>query len=298
MIGILISTFDKNEPLAHWTAEQIDQQWRNHPPMFFSGLTSDHPQHLGFTGNPADWMDVTLQAVKAMRVSGFSYAYLILDDHPPVGRCHEKFLNQQLPALAKDLNAVYIGLLGYGQHRSANGKILSQQEGFLESCAGDYRWKFSLHPGLWNLEKLELLLEKRKETYSVEARTAWNFEVHRDHPNDPIVGPMMGQCFRIKGSYFLKKKLLLLPQLLIEKAERFIADVVLYGAKIAGGIPARNAVEKKLLWRYGHYLGPYPLFWSGTMQRGQPHQGFEQWLRRLENRRLRKAWEKFKQAGC
>ncbi|MFI0348475.1 MAG: hypothetical protein ACH346_06905 [Chthoniobacterales bacterium] len=289
MTGILISTFDKYEPLARWTAKQIAIQWPEHPPLFFSGLTSHDPQSLRFSGDTGDWMAVTLHAVQALRMRGFTHAYLILDDHPPVGPCHKNFLNHQLPALAADLGAVFIGLLGYGQHRSVEGEVL-EKKGFLERCRSDYRWKFSLHPGLWNLEALELLLKRRMELYCGSARTPWNFERHRDDPNDAIVGPMMESCFRVSGKHFLKNRTKMQWQIFVEMMERFIADILIYRAKKKDGATARDKVEQKLLWRYGHYLGPYPLFWSGVMQQGQAHAGFEQWLQKPGNKSLLASW--------
>ena len=83
-------------------------------------------------------------------------------------------------------------------------------------------------------------------------------------------------------------------QLLAEKIERFFVDVMLYGAKIIGGASLREKIERELLWLYGHYLGPYPIFWSGTMQKGKPHRGFEKWLHRRKNKKLRLLWERFK----
>lgn len=297
-VGILLSTFEQNKKLAHWTAVQISKQWKAHPPLFFSGLVDQHPQNLIFEGDATDWMELTLQAVLGMKERGFKYAYFILDDHPPVGICHEEYLNRQLPLLAEQLNATCISLLGYGQHRPATGVILSQEESLLERCRVDDRWKFSLHPGLWDLEKLELLLKRRMQLYSEKERTVWNFERHRDDLSDPVIGTLLHSCYRIQGEQFLKRKRLMKLQLLIEKMERLLADVLLYGVKTLGGSSLRNKVESELLWLYNHYLGPYPLFWSGTMQKRKPHIGFERWLYRPENKELRKLWKHFKKGEC
>ena len=291
MIAILISTYDRYEALAHWTAAQIERRWKNHPPIFFSGVNRPEECFLGFSENPSDWMGVTLEAVQKMRRQGFTQAYLILDDHPPVGECHETFLNEILPALARQLDASCIGLLGHGQHRKAQGGILSKEESFLEQCPVHDRWKFSLHPGLWDLEVLEKLLIQRRSIYQESERTAWNFERHRDDPNDPVLGSMLERCFRVSGCHFLKKKNSMKWQLRNARASRFVADVMLYGAKILGGSAKRDQLERQLLWLYGHYAGPYPLFWSGTMQKGKRHLGWERWLRYMGDQELKKSWQ-------
>lgn len=294
MIGILISTFERYQSIAHFTEQQIKRHWATPPPIFFSGLTrtfsDSQDRYLSFTSDPRDWMSVTLEAVEQMRHRGFTHAYLILDDHPPMGPCHDSFLNEVLPALAVQLNAAYIGLLGYGQHRQAHGTILKKEMRFLERCSSRYQWKFSLHPGLWNLEALQSLLEQRRKIYHGLERTAWNFERHRDQPGDPLLEPFSERCFRISGKHFLKQFGKMKLQIVTEAMERFVLDVMLYVVKKRGGMARRQQLEKKLLWRYGHYLGPYPLFWSGLMQKGKPHEGWEQWLHHSGDQKLKEQW--------
>jgi hypothetical protein len=41
---------------------------------------------------------------------------------------------------------------------------------------------------------------------------------------------------------------------------------------------------------FGHYLGPYPIFWSGCMRQGNPHADFEKWLAWFGPRELKAAW--------
>ena len=293
--AILISTFDRYERLARWTAAQIERQWPQHPPIFYSGLTGKNEQNLGFSGDSKDWMSVTLHAVERLQQRGFTHAYLILDDHPPVGACHEETLNELLPSLALKLNAAYIGLLGYGQHRPVAGKILGRKYSLLEQSSIHYRWKFSLHPRLWNLKALHTILLQRMKTYQVELRTAWNFEQYRDEPSDPEIFSLMKSSYRIRGARFLKKKCQMKAEMLCEITERFVADIMLFKAKLTGGLFARDLAQKKLLWHYGHYLGPYPLFWSGVMQQGKPNQDWERWLQRSNDLELKSSWSEVKQ---
>ena len=278
MTCILISTFDRCEKLARWTERRIDREWENHPPVFFAGLSRRDERSLGFDGDPSDWMGVNLQAVRHLRESGHTHGYLVLDDHPPVGRCHAGFLNDRLPALAERLGAACIGLLGYGQHRRLEGEDLGPDFVHLEKTSPAYRWKFSLHPGLWNLGDLQTLLECRLETYPPGQRSPWNFERHRDVPGNPLVDSIAGRCFRIHGTSSLDPEAHAHGTLIMESLSRLVADVGFFAAKVTGGKPARDAAELRRLWMFGHYLGPYPVYWSGCMRQGKPHADFEKWL--------------------
>ncbi|MFZ4778377.1 MAG: hypothetical protein ACOYM3_23655 [Terrimicrobiaceae bacterium] len=291
MTGILIATYDRQEALARWTAARIRLLWPGHPPVFFSGLTRRGEGNLGFEGDSRDWMNVNLQAVRQLIGRGFQRAYLILDDHPPVGSCYADYLNDRLPELSGNLHAACIGLLGYGQHRRREGHILGPAEDFLEHSLPAYRWKFSLHPGLWTLEDLQTLLECRMKTYPHGQRTPWNFERHRDVPGDPRVDSIAGRCFRIRGASCLAPDAGARATLFFESGLRLLADTELFAAKLAGGKAARDSAELRRLWMFGHYLGPYPIFWSGCMRQGKPHRDFEKWLARFGSRELRASWK-------
>ena len=291
MIGILISTFERYAKIAHFTKQEIKKQWVGYPPLFFSGLLEQGERYLSFKSDSRDWMGVTLEAVIEMRHRGLTHAYLILDDHPPVGPCHDRFLNEVLPALARKLEAVYIGLLGYGQHRNVNGIVLGQENGFLEQCSPSYLWKFSLHPGLWNLEALEMILKQRHAAYCKGERTAWNFERHEDSCEDDLLQAFSSRCFRVCGSAFLQEPTTMKHQIRQEALRRFLIDIILFVTKKTCGLDARKAVEKKLLWHFGHYLGPYPLFWSGLMQQGKAHHGFTQWLKAYGSKQLQEEYK-------
>lgn len=242
-------------------------------------------------------MNVNLQAVRELRERGFKRVHLILDDHPPVGACHADYLNGRLPELSIKLGAACIGLLGYGQHRRREGKILGPAADFLEQTLPTYRWKFSLHPGLWNLADLQTLLECRMETYPPGQRSPWNFERHRDVPGDDRVDSIANRCYRIHGSSTLAPESPGRGTRIMESALRLVADTELFAAKVVGGKPARDSAELRRLWLFGHYLGPYPIYWSGCMRQGNPHADFEKWLARFGPRGLRSSWRAAK-AEC
>ncbi|TSA31404.1 MAG: hypothetical protein D4R65_11275 [Verrucomicrobiaceae bacterium] len=278
MTCILISTFDRCEKMARWTEERIVREWASHPPVFFAGLSRRDEQSPGFDGDSKDWMNVNRQAVVWLREKGFTHAYLVLDDHPPVGCCEADFLNSQLPELAVRLDAACIGLLGYGQHRPPEGRALGPEDYYTEHTSTGYRWKFSLHPGLWSLKDLQTLLDCRMAIYSGRNRTPWNFERHRDVPGDSRVDEIAGRCFRIHGASCLASGSTGRRAMRFEAMRRFLADIGLFAAKTFGGKSRRAALELRWLWAFGHYAGPYPVFWSGCMRQGMPHADFEKWL--------------------
>lgn len=288
--AILVSTFDRYEVLARWTAERIHREWPEHPTVFFSGLSSREPDSLGFDGDSKDWMSVTLHAVKSLQDRGFSHAYLILDDHPPVGKCNSSFLNESLPKLALKTNAAHISLLGYGQHRSLEGVIEIFDGIRLERLPDSYRWKFSLHPGLWNLADLDFVLKQRMAQYHDRERTPWNFERHRDLADDPISQDCGARCHRIFGSGNLVESASFF--LLREAWMRLEADIAMFFAKLTGGPTARASVEQKNLWRFGHYAGPYPLYWSGCLRQGRIHADFEKWMLHFSDKNLKISFKK------
>lgn len=290
---ILISTFEKYRRLAEWTGRCIDREWRDHPPVFYAGLDDDGKASLGFQGDSSDWMSVNLDSVIRLKKRGCTHAYLILDDHPPVGRCNEKFLNEELPRLAFELDAAYIGLLGYGQHRESEGEILGKEFSRLEKSALDYRWKFSLHPGLWKLDSLEAVLLARMDLYQGRERSPWNFERHRDG----VEFSRRFGSYRVHGVSSVGGGAVSKFSIAVEACRRFVADGSLFAAKITGGKAARDAAEIRSMWLYGHYQGPYPIFWSGCMRQGGVNQDFERWVTRHGSNALQSSWNRVK-ADC
>jgi hypothetical protein len=287
---ILISTFEKYRRMAVWTAHCIDREWRDHPPVFYAGLDADGEGSLGFQGDSSDWMSVNLDGVTRLKKRGYTHAYLILDDHPPVGRCNEKYLNEELPRLASELDAAYIGLLGYGQHREREGEILGKEFSLLEKSALDYRWKFSLHPGLWKLDSLEDILRARMDLYHGRERSPWSFERHRDG----LEFSRMFRSYRVHGASSAVGGLLSKLGIAAEACRRFAADCALFVAKITGGKAARDAAEIRRMWLYGHYQGPYPIFWSGCMRQGRVNRDFEKWVSRYGKLELESSWNEVK----
>ncbi len=279
--AILISSCPKNMPLAQWTAGVIDRWWDDHPPVFFSGCeVGGDSSRLELRSDRRDWMAVTRDAVEDLKSLGFSHAYLILDDHPPVGKCNVRVLNTDLPALAQRLDAAYVGLLGYGQHRESVGVRLGARDLFLEKVPRNYRWRFSLHPALWSLEALEALLVLRMDQYATGDHTPWNFERHRDELDVPsqLSDQLRENVFRINGAAFDADDRRIWRGL-VQSLRQVFFDGALFFVRIVKGRAVREQTSARWLWAYSYYRGPYPLFWGGVMMQGKLSPHLENFLR-------------------
>jgi hypothetical protein len=175
---ILISSHDRYASLAHFTQTQIDKQWQDHPAVYFSELSALNVSGLlEFRRDSVDWIDVTLDVVQDLLSHGYRSIYLILDDHPPLGRCQQDLLNHVLTNILAEREATTISLFESGQGRQAAGQTTVDVCGGLEALPESYLWKYSLHLGLWSLSKLRVLLGRLDADLTcLDARHPWSFE--------------------------------------------------------------------------------------------------------------------------
>lgn len=281
-LAILLSACDKYAPLAKLTASRLDQLWAAHPPIYFSGLSPgalDSGNLAPLTCVATDWMLVTRQACEYLLERGFKLCYLVLDDHPPFGPCHAVHLNETLPDLMMKLKAMSISLLGWGQGRTVRGTVLGADRCRLECLPADYLWRFSLHPGLWDLRKLTGLLQHLIESTSPTDHTAWKFE--------RVAGEAKSRsenetCYKVHG-LSLARHPFALPRAFALSGMRGAADLV----RVIRRRLLQNDGADELLFRgaYHFYDGPYPMFWSGLMQKGKLNRdviSFLKWRREGE----------------
>ncbi len=283
-VCILLSTCQRYWPVARFTRRLIEQQWDPRPPLFLCGVEAH--EALPLQDDPADWMAVTFSAVENLRKQGFQWVYLILDDHPPMGKCRAAFLNKTLPQQAVDLEAMMIGLLGWGNRRPGEGTDLGKSWNHLSRNAPTYRWKFSLHPALWNLEKLAILLRIRMDQYPKLQHTPWNFERHRDEPGGPFPETLLESTYRVHGAKIAGTGC---REILRELALAGF-DGYRYLLRKFRGQAMRDAFDRHGLWLYFYYQGPYPLFWSGTMRQGKPSKEFGDFLKWTGRKRMALEW--------
>ena len=110
---ILIPSYEWYCVLAGFTASQIDCHWRDHPPIYFCGLsapTRKNDAFLVLRRDSDDWLSILIDAVREVQERGFEAVYLILDDHPPRGSCEASTLNEALPAILDTLEAGTISM--------------------------------------------------------------------------------------------------------------------------------------------------------------------------------------------
>lgn len=285
---ILLSTCDRYRPVADWTELCIRRSWAGHPPIHRCG-----------EGDQRDWMTVTREGVAAMRQEGFRWIYLVLDDHPPVGACHDGALNHTLPALAQKLQAVNIGLLGWGQRRGHEGWQSGRQNSFLLRNNIDYRWKFSLHPALWSSDKLKELLDTRIGQFDPPDRTPWNFERHRDTQHGPVREELLSGTYRVDGNALAVGSRW--KDALVRQPLLFGFDVWRFFVRILLGQNRRDIFDRNNLWLYHYYRGPYPILWSGAVRAGKPSRDFDNFLRFTRRRTMAAEWHEVRRkfaAAC
>ena len=285
-VCILISTCARYEPVATLTARQLPCFWNPHPPVFWCGLPD--AKSLALRDDPSDWMAVTRSAVLDLQERGFSWVYLILDDHPPIGPCDSMYLNEHLPRLAEQIGAAQVGLLGWGQRRALEGDLPDKTAPGLSRNSAGYRWKFSLHPSLWSVSCLLTVLEARMMQYEGHARTPWNFERHRDEPGGLLPDRLIHSTFRVNGFQVSGSRGRAL--ILAKEAGLFGYDIARFLIRKTAGQAARDRFDTKNLWLYHIYCGPYPLFWSGAVRGGKPSPEFQFFFRLMARMWMLPGW--------
>lgn len=267
-IAILLSTCDAYEPVSRFTLDRLDTCWPDHPEVFICGLTQPalRPDAcLPFTGNPRDWIGLTLQAVTALEARGIDWLYLILDDHAPFGPCHAQYLNHALPATAARLGAIQVNLMGWDQHQPQAGTVLGATDLHWQRNAPDFRWKFSLHPGFWHVPTLARIMQQLRASQP-EAISARAFEGSMDRAARELDPDLCTRTYQVRGDgyaiggHWFERPL-----------TRWLALQAIHVARWSARLAGHRKLERldRHLLSYFRYLnGPYPMFWSGLIQAG------------------------------
>ena len=265
---ILIPSYEKYRVLAGFTASQIDHHWREHPPIFFCGLSVPaHETHtlLMFERASDDWLGILIDAVRELRKRGFRMVYVILDDHPPLGPCRYDILNNVLPEVMLSRGAEIISLFGSGQGRNIEGDVVLEAGIGFEQLPDSYLWRYSLHPALWSLQALEILLSKLDvEITTRDGRTPWAFERLSGVRISKGETKNMTRCYRLtsNGSTASQKdQLIALLYRVCGQGSRSIAGMV-------GGSAAWNRMSCRFDFIHHYFGGPYPMIWQGIMAKG------------------------------
>ena len=282
---ILLPTVEKYRAVAEFTRAKLDQHWPGHPPVFFCGLpgTSADGTLIELRDDPADWMALVRSATADLQQRGFRQCYLVLDDHPPMDRCHVAHLNETLPRLMDQLSASYINLQGWGQHRPRQGEELGAEYFHLERPRREYPWKFALHPGLWNLSAFAALLDALLRDPDPRERTCWKFERRAGHPDFELPAELRTGAYRVCGTAMAARPASGIYAC-FRQLELFAFDVLRFLLRVLAGQKARDRFDARYLGVYHFYDGPYPLFWSGLMKKGRLNRDLVFFLR-LHGRR-------------
>ncbi|CAN5787234.1 hypothetical protein BH09VER1_BH09VER1_18450 [soil metagenome] len=270
-VCILISTCERYRPLAAFTVERLRLFWRDHPPLFSCGLESTLSPGcsvLPLVGDPADWMAVTRAACADLLQRGFSHAYVILDDHPPLALCHARHLNHTLPAMAQALEAVSLSLSGYGQRRPRLGRSVRWRGWDLDRVSSTELWKFPLHPALWDLTALQGILDFLLAALPPSEHTPWAFERKGGDPSTPLPDKWKSSSYRINGARLAARPFFALRHLPLRLAQILSEGLIMISGLVAGP-KLRDRTRARFRWLSCPYDGPYPLFWSGLMAKGK-----------------------------
>jgi hypothetical protein len=269
--SVLVATCEAYRPMAEVTAGLVARHWPGHPPLFFCGVAGGPGEAwLPRRDDPADWMGILRAAVDDLEERGYVQSYLILEDHPPLFRCREEHLNRALPLLLARLDAAYIGLNGWGQGKPRRGPVLGPDALWLEQVAPSFPWKFQLHPALWRLRALRAILDRLIPALSLDQRTAWAFERRGGALGDEdLPGGLARRAYRVCGHRTSASPA---RSALVRLARLAAVGVRALTGRVAGD-RARRGVEEALQAVLGFYDGPYPLFRSGVLVKGQlnPH---------------------------
>lgn len=279
--AILIPTFPKYRKLAEHTAGAIRRLWKNHPEIYFAGCHG--PRTAGWLvclDETASWIKIMQEALRQLVIErGYEAIYLILDDHPPLGECHEKHLNETLVQYLREWNATTICLLGCDQGQGRVGEKLEREYYQMEKIQSGYSYLFSLHPSLWNGKKLMEVLEST-EKYAIEKNiplSPWTFEKTAQQ-NSHISKELKENCYRVCGSQMTIRESVWRSLRRRWKLRMFLKRF------------GKDYFKDLEHW----YEGPYPHIWSGMMRGGGVSDLYERVLLRYGSKDSQEGFELLK----
>lgn len=281
---ILMSSCDRYERIAQLTTTLISRFWDPHPPIALCGLSRPAEGRLALKSDPADWMSVARDAVDDLLAAGAHCCYVVLDDHPPLARCHVAHLNHTLPRLMGELDAACISMNGWGPGREGRrpaGERLDGNRYHIERLPRDYRWSFTLHPGLWNLEALRALLTVLIDSLPAEQRSPWRFERESVRVAESLPAKTARDSYRVCGRDMTASRARWVMHLAALGGLRAMRRAT----RVTGG-SLHKAFDRRVELLGQYYEGPYPLYWSGAVQAGRPNHALLEFLSMIGRRGL------------
>lgn len=267
LLPILMPTAPRYASLAQWTVRQIGRFWSSHPPVIFCGANLSGAVPL--SEDPSNWMLTVRAACRDLLGRGIDYAYVILDDHPPIAAVSADLLREALPRAAREVDATSIALGGYGPLNSAKAppRVFAGVE--MECLPLSEAWKLPLHPALWNLHRMGEILDTLIGRLAPQEQTAWAFErVGSNSKAGGVSESLLSSCWRVNGWRTASAGAHKLHDagdrlLRIALRARLLAIRAFSNEAKAGAFSARFA------GLFHPRIGPYPCFWSGVMRKGR-----------------------------
>ena len=276
---ILIPVYYGYRWVALLMAEALKRYWPDHPPAYYCGLSAEEAGGLetlplSDPALPRDWLVFVHEAAAELQRRGYRQCYLLLEEHLPLGPCHVRHLNETLPALMDELAAVYVGLMGWDNRRySTRAPLLAAAHFQMMHLSTPQAPRFHLHPSLWRLDALigclELVLRD-------EVHSTWRFEKVTEKPDAALPEEWKSGCYQVCG----RAMALYPPGELTARTGQFVFH------KLMALYP--HLPSPALAKRYWHWIGfdnffyngPYPMFFSGVMAKGQLNPYFVNFMKK------------------
>jgi hypothetical protein len=260
-IPILMPTAPRYLALAQWTCGQIARFWPGYPEIIICGAEGD-PRCLPLQDDPADWMRIVARACEELISRGLKQVYVILDDHPPIAECNGDVLERVLPEMAEELDATTILTVGYGPLIRQKGGVLAWRAYHPERLPMDAVFKLSLHPALWNLERLHKILTHLIDHLPPQDHNPWAFErIGSDSDLGAVRKEWLASCWRVGAVETCTPDAAAMHDGKDRGQRRWRRLQGLIG-KMAGTTEPIDPLRHPR-------IGPYPCFWSGVMKKGK-----------------------------
>lgn len=252
--------------IAEASCRLIDRFWLEHPQVFIVGSRETQAgESIPFSCDERDWITMAEESMLWLQGQGYTHCYLILDDHPPVGVCNSTYLNAVLPQLMADCGASHVALSGWDQFQPKNGTVIQVgSERWLHNDPS-FKWKFDLHPGIWNIEDFLTLLQAVKKDVP-RPYSAREFEGAAGSKNLSAPQALIESTYKIEGDVMASGH-----GWWERKWKRRLLINALHISRIAARLAGSSLVQKldDQTEQYTQYInGPYPMYWSGVIKKG------------------------------
>lgn len=280
--AILLSTCKSYQKYVEITCNIIERYWKYHPEIFIVGGSGvSGYRQISFNCSENDWIGMAYEAVSWLGRSGFEYMYLILDDHPPVGHCNLKFLNQTMPCLAKNLNATHFMLSGWDQFQPKKGEYILKDGQKLLKNDKSFKWKFDLHPGFWNISHLKnvlnLIIDISPRVYSAREfeGAAANFKLN-------IPQHYLENTYKLEGDRNAEGRRWYQNPI----KRKYLLFAIYLMRTIFLKLPSRwcRVFDAKIEIYTQYINGPYPMYWSGFVKKGSLNTNLIKFIQITKNR--------------